>query len=90
MIYVRRVVGKSMTPVFRSGKLVLFVRWKAYKPGDVVMFRHNGAEKIKRIERIEEDKIFVVGDNPSLSTDSRHFGLIDKSLIIAKALTLRS
>lgn len=75
-ILVRRVVGGSMSPKLRPGQLLLAspLRRRAVHPGNVVIIEHDGKEKIKRVERIEEDRVFVIGDNLEASTDSRHFG----------------
>ena len=55
-------------------------------PGDVVIVSHNGIEKIKRIERQQGDLIYLLGDNPSASTDSRDFGWLPAKTIIAKVV----
>ena len=89
MFYLRRVVGESMLPSARPGQLVLFWRRRRYKIGDVVLVRHGGLEKIKRIAKISGDKVFLTGDNPAASTDSRHFGLLPIKQIAGSALALR-
>lgn len=68
-----------MAPRLNSGKLVLATPLlKRLKPGQVVILEHHGKEKIKRIERIDHDtgKLYVIGDNLTASSDSRHFGWI--------------
>ncbi len=73
-LLVRRISGESMSPTYRAGQLVVFAAGRPLHVGDVVMFRHDGKEKIKRIARLESGKIYVLGDNPTASTDSREFG----------------
>lgn len=73
-LLVRRIVGDSMLPSLRSGQLVLFVAGRRPRVGTIVMLRHDGIEKIKRIARIESGRVYVLGDNPAVSTDSRQFG----------------
>lgn len=79
-----------MLPAFRAGQLVIFVKWLSYKPGDVVMIRHDGLEKIKRIEKIDGSKVFLAGDNSANSTDSRHFGWVSDKLVKGKRLNFFS
>ena len=83
MIVIRRVVGNSMLPTLRPGQVIIGLggdhflsRWYSplLRPGRIVIVRHNGLEKIKRITELKKDQIYVLGDNPSASTDSRHFG----------------
>jgi len=54
--------------------------------GDIVIFQHQGMDKIKRIEDIRGSEVYVLGDNPSASKDSRSFGWIPTSLIKAKVI----
>jgi len=84
MFILRRIAGDSMTPALRPGQLVLAVRvgrsWRGLgrllrvRPGQVVILRHDGLEKIKRVSRTRSGQVFVVGDNADASTDSRQFG----------------
>ncbi len=79
-LFIRRVSGDSMSPTLRAGELVLVCSALKPKIGDVIVFRHNDLEKIKRIESIDNGYFFVVGDNKDLSTDSRVFGKLSKDL----------
>jgi type IV secretory pathway protease TraF len=73
-----------MVPVLPPGTLVVGIFSSKYKPGDVVIIHHDGKEKIKRISEIKDSQIFVLGDHPESSTDSRHFGWIDVENIQVK------
>lgn len=83
-ITLRRVVGHSMVPVLPPGIHVYGWRWyKELKPGQVVIFEHEGREKIKRIDQIKNNKIYVLGDHEDSSADSRHFGWLDLDSVVA-------
>ncbi len=61
------------------------------KIGDIVIVKHphKNISIIKRIQKIKNNKYYILGDNSYQSTDSRDFGYIDKSLIIAKKINLK-
>lgn len=75
-LLVRRIVGDSMLPNLHSGQLVLLLSGRRPRVGGIVMLRHDGLEKIKRIARMEAGRVYVLGDNPAASTDSRQFGWV--------------
>jgi phage repressor protein C with HTH and peptisase S24 domain len=75
-----------MLPAFRPGQFVVGVRPRTVKPGDVVIVRHDALEKIKRVKKIEINKIFITGDNPAKSSDSREFGWLDSSVVVARII----
>ena len=86
-LMIRRVSGHSMVPVLPPGTMVYARRWFVHlRPGAVVVFRHNGMEKIKRIHHIAGDDVYVIGDHPDASTDSRHFGPISRSTVVATVM----
>lgn len=83
-IFIRRVVGDSMSPKLTAGKLLIATAmFRDLHPGYVVIIAHDGKQKVKRIERMKADKVFVVGDNLPASTDSRHFGWLNYDQIVA-------
>jgi len=87
---IRRVVGLSMSPNLKPGRIILGLSLGKPKVGELIIFNHDGLEKIKRVDKIETNTVFVLGDNPSQSTDSRQFGNVDSSQIIARVLWPRN
>ena len=88
-IVIRRVVGKSMAPRINPGSIVLALPlWRRLKPGQVVILEHEGKEKIKRIERIDQKRgqLFVIGDNLEASSDSRHFGWVGHGAVRGRVI----
>jgi phage repressor protein C with HTH and peptisase S24 domain len=71
-----------MLPTLRAGQVVVFTRLKRPSVGDIVMVSHDGLEKIKRIARQEHGRVYLLGDNPAASTDSRTYGWIGEERII--------
>lgn len=83
---IRRVVGDSMSPSLVPGKVVVGVRYKTPRVGDVVICAHDGREIIKRVKIIQRDGLHVEGDNLGHSRDSRHYGLVPRSSVLAVAV----
>lgn len=81
MLYVRRIVGRSMQPSFRPGQVVIFRKSDTVRIGQVVMADVNGREVIKRVQRVDGSVVELFGDNPDGSTDSRSYGPISTSQI---------
>ena len=81
-----------MTPTFSAGDVVLVNRmaymFKKPQKGHLVALRdpREGKILIKRITKVAEERYFVQGDNKNSSTDSRVFGMIERSDIIGKVI----
>lgn len=76
-----------MAPLLRPGVVVLATGgYRKLSVGDVVILYHDGLEKIKRISRIQDENIYVLGDNAAASTDSRQFGYLPVSCIVGKVI----
>lgn len=76
-----------MLPTLTPGQDVLVLCW-FYDPkkGDIVAVKVHGKEMIKRIQKTDDRRIFVIGENEKMSTDSRNFGWIKKDQIIGKVI----
>ncbi len=76
-----------MAPSLLPNRLVLATSiYKSLSPQQVVIFRHDRLEMIKRIQKINHGRLFMVGDNPRVSTDSRSFGWVHSDSVIAKVI----
>lgn len=73
----------SMEPTLKPGDEVLAWRYLRPSVGSVVIGRHRDLLIVKRVERIEDGKFFLLGDNPRRSIDSRRFGPISIHGIVA-------
>ncbi len=90
-IVVRRVSGASMVPTLRPQQIVVATALnRQYGVGDIVIFRHDGLDKIKRISDLRTlgpiYEIYVIGDNYEASTDSRQFGWLLGTTILGRVV----
>ena len=83
------ICGDSMLPTYKDGDTISFNKFTGQhlSVGLVVLCSHpyqRNKKIVKRITKIEsDDSVYIRGDNPSFSTDSRSYGPISKSKIIA-------
>lgn len=78
-----------MLPTLKDGDEVLARKEANLQIGDVVVARHPFRQTliIKRITEISTcGKLFLKGDNPAESTDSRSFGKILKKDVLGKVI----
>ena len=79
-----------MTPTYSEGDSVLVsslpLIFTKPKKRDVVVFEKFNRFYIKRIDKIEKGKYFLVGDNKKDSFDSRRFGSVKRGQVKAKVI----
>lgn len=84
------VQGDSMRPALQPGDRLVAVRGLPASPGAVVVVldpRDHRRTMIKRVDgvkRVEARtpvRLTLAGDHPSASTDSRHFGTVERALV---------
>jgi nickel-type superoxide dismutase maturation protease len=88
------VSGRSMVPALEPGDRVLVDRWtyrrRLPRPGEIVLLEDpaGGRRLIKRIARTlaaagpgGPRRLWVLGDNPPESEDSRRFGAVEPRLV---------
>ena len=85
------VEGDSMRPTLLPGDRVVVRLGARPRPGDVVALadpRRPGRTVIKRVAAgpVEAGAYVVVGDNLAASTDSRHFGPVERRAICGRVV----
>lgn len=76
-----------MLPSLMPGQVVIGVRRpKRLRPGQIVIISHDGLEKVKRIQGMRSNQVFVQGDNRAKSTDSRSFGWLPAAAVQARVI----
>jgi type IV secretory pathway protease TraF len=76
-----------MLPSLKPEAIVLASGWFLRPaPDQVVVVAHDGLEKVKRIQKVQGERIFVVGDNANKSIDSRSFGWLPIQAVVARVI----
>lgn len=88
-LMLRRVRGEGMYPTLEKGQLVVILRASRFKIGDIVVFLHGSSEKIKRVWGVEGDFLYVLGDNPRFSIDSRQYGYVRRDSVVGTVVLPR-
>lgn len=89
------VCGLSMYPTFDDGSIILTERVDnlEIEEGEVYVFKRptSDGKTIRVIKRVHDIKFedgkmlcYILGDNPSMSYDSREYGYIDSEEVVAK------
>lgn len=73
-----------MLPTLKPGEIVVAFSPRRLSVGNVVLIKHQGIEKVKRISEIKGSELYVVGDNLESSSDSRDFGYISRDLVLGR------
>ena len=87
-----KVIGRSMLPLLKPEEEILIDPYAYRKQGpqinDVILTNHPYDTQLKIVKRVARVAIdgscFLIGDNPEASTDSRHWGKIDRQKIIGR------
>ena len=83
-----------MKPTLEPGQEVLIKALSTpaqddVNPGDILFVQHpldRSVQVIKRCSHWDGTKVWVLGDNPAESTDSRSYGAVDAKLILGKVV----
>lgn len=79
------VRGGSMIPTLRPGEWLFVRRDVPPRPGAVMVVRQAGRQVVKRVVRVDENGVWVEGDNAGASDDSRTYGPVDPKDVIGEA-----
>ncbi|CAN5149272.1 hypothetical protein BH24ACT1_BH24ACT1_06610 [soil metagenome] len=84
------VRGWSMAPSLRPGDRMVAVRGLEGRPGDIVAVHDPRVPTrmlVKRVAAVDADhRLFLAGDAPSASTDSRSFGPVLPSSVAGRVV----
>lgn len=85
-----QVVGESMLPTYKNGQLLKAKRLSKTETltvGNVYVFKapYNKVV-IKRLNYIDSNRLFFIGDNIQCSFDSRSYGYIPRENVIAEII----
>ena len=77
-----------MSPTLKDGDAVLINPKEKVRIDDIVLANHPYKKSVKILKRVksftETGDLFLAGDNPAESTDSRAFGAVPLKYLIGK------
>jgi len=82
-LLIRRIEGHSMIPILVPGKIIIASGWLPVRAGDVVTARIAGKDVIKRVSKINKDKLSLKGDN---ATDTTDYSSVPRSQVIGRLI----
>ena len=84
------VAGTSMQPHLYEGDCVLVRQGSRARVGDVVVARRPdrpSLQVVKRVREVQSDgRLWLAGDNPAASDDSRLFGPVSRDALQGRVL----
>jgi nickel-type superoxide dismutase maturation protease len=84
------VAGASMEPHLYAGDCVLVRRGTRARVGDVVLIRRPDRVDLLVVKRVREvlsdGRLWLSGDNPSASADSREFGAVGRDGVAGRVV----
>jgi nickel-type superoxide dismutase maturation protease len=78
-----------MEPTILEGDRLLVGRFGRPRVGDIVALRDPGDPRrviVKRISAVRGGELYVTGDNPEASIDSRVFGSVPRTALLGKVV----
>lgn len=87
------VSGQSMEPTLKDGDIVVYSRYvEDIEVGDIVIVNttkkmsDNEEKNIKRVAKVTDTNVYLLGDNKAASKDSRTYGYVNRKQIEGRVL----
>ena len=81
MIFFRRVSGDSMTPTLYDGQTVICHQFRGFKKGQIVVAFVKNTEVIKRVVKVDVDKIYLGVDGKKHAHNGKYYAVISDTKV---------